>query len=343
MVAPGFVSIAFLGVTALFSVAFSPLTGSALTSYLVGFLSSLSLIPSPSLSGFLGSVPLPASSLSEMPSLSSSVSVTSGVPSRSVSRWIVTGTSTSVEPLSPSETVTGILTSRSSSSLPQSSTFGVPVNLPFSSTFKPLTPFGAFDVTVASSLISIAFLLSGTGCPSVTSKSFTGLALTSYLVGFLSSLSLMPSLSLSDFLGFVPSSFSFSSVNPSLSSSVSVTSGVPSPSVSRWIVTGTSTSVEPLSASETVTGIFTSRSSSSSAQSLIFGVPERLPVLSTLRPFFSLEPNVTSLSASITLVGSTGLFSTTDTFLIFTSLTNGTATITVLSPVSIFTLIFLAF
>ena len=98
-----------------------------------------------------------------MPSLSSSVSLTSGVLSPSVSRWIVTGTSTSVEPLPSSETVTGILTSRSSSSSPQLSTVGVPVKLPFSSTFTPLTPSLYLGVTVAPSFFSIALVPSGTG------------------------------------------------------------------------------------------------------------------------------------------------------------------------------------
>ena len=134
-----------------------------MTSYLVGFLSSLSLMPSPSVSAFLGFVPLSASSVSGIPSLSSSGSVISGIPSLSVSRWIVTGTSTSVEPLSASETVTGILTSRSSSSLSQSSIFGVPVKLPFSFTFTPLTPSLSLGVTVAPSFISIALVPSGTG------------------------------------------------------------------------------------------------------------------------------------------------------------------------------------
>ena len=68
MVASGFVSIAFLGVTALFSVASRPLTGFALTSNTRGFGSSLSFKPSPSLSGFLGSVPAAFSSASFNPS-----------------------------------------------------------------------------------------------------------------------------------------------------------------------------------------------------------------------------------------------------------------------------------
>ena len=144
-----------------------------MTSYLVGFLSSLSLMPSPSVSAFLGFVPSSFSFSSVNPSLSSSGSVISGIPSSSVSRWIVTGTSTSVEPLPSSETVTGILTSRSSSSLPQSSTFGVPVKLPFSSrgpvklpfssTFTPFTPSLSLGVTVAPSFFSIALVPSGTG------------------------------------------------------------------------------------------------------------------------------------------------------------------------------------
>ena len=120
-------------------------------------------MPSSSVSAFLGFVPLSASSVSRTPSLSSSVSLTSGVLSPSVSRWIVTGISTSVEPLPSSETVTGILTSRSSSSLPQSVTLGVPVKLPFSSTFTPLTPSLSLGVTVAPSFFSIALVPSGTG------------------------------------------------------------------------------------------------------------------------------------------------------------------------------------
>ena len=156
-------------------------------------------------------------------------------------------------------TFTGIETVCEGLSPVQVSPVGVPVKSPFALTVKPLVCLAVITapLSVSTALVAVTALFS------VAFNPLTGSALTSYLVGFLSSLSLMPSPSVSAFLGFVPSSFSFSSVNPSLSSSGSVISGIPSSSVSRWIVTGTSTSVEPLPSSETVTGILTSRSSSS--------------------------------------------------------------------------------
>ena len=70
-----------------------------------------------------------ASSLSGIPSLSSSGSVTSGMPSPSVSRWIVTGIFTTVSSV-PRFSLTGISTVRSSSFGPQSVMLGVPTRFP---------------------------------------------------------------------------------------------------------------------------------------------------------------------------------------------------------------------
>ena len=144
---------------------------------------------------------LSGSLASGIPSLSSSVSVTSGLPSPSVSRSIVTGTFTVEECPSLSVTVTGMVISFVSSSPFQVSTFGVPVKLPSLSTVNPLT---SDEVILLPLSVSTALVLAGTFCPSVAFKPSFTVTGTSKTVGFLSSLSLIPSPSVSAFLGSVP-------------------------------------------------------------------------------------------------------------------------------------------
>ena len=247
---------------------------------------------------FPGSVTVPvnlsatfgfASSLSGIPSLSSSGSVTSGIPSPSVSRWIVTGTSTTTSS-SPFLTLTGIVTLRSSSFGPQSVTVGVPVKLPSPSTVKPFT--GVSVVIVEPGLFGVTTFVGGTGAFSFTFPgSVTVPVNLSATFGFASSLSGIPS----------------------LSSSGSVTSGMPSPSVSRWIVTGIFTTVSSVPRFS-LTGISTVRSSSFGPQSVTLGVPTRFPPLSTVKPFTgpSTEIVVPGLFGVTTLVfAGTGVFSFT--------------------------------
>ena len=88
-----------------------------------------------------------------------------------------------------------------SSSPFQVSTFGVPVKLPSLSAVKPLTS-GA--VILLPSAVSTALVPAGTFCPSVAFKPSFTVTGTSKTVGFLSSLSLIPSPSVSAFLGSVP-------------------------------------------------------------------------------------------------------------------------------------------
>ncbi len=97
--------------------------------------------------------------------MSSSGSVTSGIPSPSVSRWIVTGTLTVTSSL-PFLILTGIVILRSSSSLPQSVTVGVPVNLPSPSTVNPLT--GLSVVMVEPGLLAVTTVVGVTGVFSLT-------------------------------------------------------------------------------------------------------------------------------------------------------------------------------
>ena len=225
-----------------------------------------------------GSVPFVSSTVSGIPSLSSSVSSTSGIPSPSVSRWIVTGTFTVVSfPLFV--TFTGIKILRSSSSFFQLSTVGVPSKLPSLLTFNPFTvPFGASVVIVEFGIFGVTTFVGVTGFFSLTFSGFVTVAVR-----------------LSGTFGFVPLLFSTSSGIPSLSSSVSKTSGVPSPSVSRWIVTGTVTSFSCVSSSlpfsvnfstffVTLTGMLIVFSSSSPQFSTV-GVPVNLPSPLTVRPF----------------------------------------------------------
>ena len=95
--------------------------------------------------GSFGSVPLAASSVSGYPSPSSSVSITSGVPSWSVSRCtVISAIFVTLEP-SGFVTTTGISNLRVSSVGPQFVTSGVPliVNVPG----LYVTPFGSLEVS----------------------------------------------------------------------------------------------------------------------------------------------------------------------------------------------------
>ena len=95
--------------------------------------------------GSFGSVPLAASSVSGYPSPSSSVSVTSGVPSWSVSRCtVISAIFVTLEP-SGFVTTTGISNLRVSSVGPQFVTSGVPLIVNVSGLY--VTPFGSFEVS----------------------------------------------------------------------------------------------------------------------------------------------------------------------------------------------------
>ena len=149
------------------------------------------------------------SSSSGIPSLSSSESTLSGVPSPSVSRSIVTGTLTTTSSV-PFFSLTGISTVRSSSFGPQSVTVGVPTRFPPLSTVKPFT--GLSTVIVVPGLFGVITLVfAGTGVFSFTVFPVVSPVNPSATFGFLSSVSGIPS----------------------LSSSESSLSGIPSPSVSR--------------------------------------------------------------------------------------------------------------
>ena len=246
-----------------------------------------------------GSVPFLSSIVSGIPSLSSSVSSESGIPSLSVSRWIVTGTFTMIS-LSPFFTLTGIKILRSSSSFFQLSTDGVPSNSPCSLTFKPFIGFSV--VIVEFGIFGVTTFVGVTGFFSLTFSGFATVAVR-----------------LSGIFGFVPLLFSTSSAIPSLSSSVSKTSGVPSPSVSRWIITGTSTLTVSVTFSlpfavtfsttfVTVTGILIVFSSSLPQFSTV-GVPVNLPSPLTERPFTFPE-----LSVVVVVIVAPFLFGVTTSF-----------------------------
>ena len=136
---------------------------------LTGFTSSVILVlSSDGVSGFeslsLGSVPFSSSVLSSTPSLSSSVSVTSGVPSPSVSLKILTVISF-VDSFPASSTALIVAVIVFSSSSPQSSAFGtVPSiclvsGLYFNSSGKPSTVTVAFTSSTST-------ITGGIGCPS---------------------------------------------------------------------------------------------------------------------------------------------------------------------------------
>ena len=232
------------------------------------------------------------SSSSGIPSLSSSESFLSGIPSPSVSRSIVIGTLTTTSSV-PFFSLTGISTVRSSSFGFQSVTSGVPFRFPSLSTVKPFT--GLSTVIVVSGLFGVTTLVfAGTSAFSGTVFPVT-----------------VPVNPFATF-GSVPFLISSSSGIPSLSSSESFLSGIPSPSVSRRIGTGTFTvTVSPPFV--TLTGISTVRSSSFGFQSFTSGFPLSLPSSSTVKPFTGpstvmLEPGLLGVT---TVTGVTGAFSGT--------------------------------
>ena len=177
--------------------------------------------------GFFGSEPAFCSSVSEIPSPSSSVSVTSGIPSPSVSRCTVI--SIFFVTVVPSEfvTTTGISNLRDSSVVPQSVTSGVPLIVLVVGSY--VTPFGNFVV----STVTV-----DAGSPGVITIFEIGFSSMTVCVGFEivgCGVGGVVGLEFGSF-GSVPFAFSSTSVYPSLSSSGSVTSGSPSPSVSRCTV-----------------------------------------------------------------------------------------------------------
>ena len=231
--------------------------------------------------------------------MSSSGSVTSGFPSPSVSRWILTGTITLASSL-PFLTFTGIVISRSSSPSPHLPTVGLPVKLPSLSTLKPFTGSGVSIVE---------FSLFGFTTPGILTSVFSvtvdGLTtpVRPYDVGFSG---------VSGVFGSVPAVISSLSGIPSLSSSVSIVSGSPSSSVSRKIVTGTLTVISSVPF-VTLTGIVIARFSSSLPQLSTVGLPVKFPLLSTVNPFTAsgvviVEP---SLFGVTTFLDSTACFSIT--------------------------------
>ena len=174
---------------------------------------------------FLGSEPFATSSASVYPSPSSSVSVTSGVPSLSVS--LCTVISTVFVTLEPSGFVTTTGTSNVfvSSFGPQLVTAGVPLIVFVVGSY--VTPFGSLDV----STVTVALLL-----PGVITTFEIGFPSTIVCVGFdtvVGATGVITAAGLElAFLGSEPFAISSASVYPSPSSSVSVTSGIPSLSVS---------------------------------------------------------------------------------------------------------------
>ena len=189
----------------------------------------------------------------------------------------------------PFFSLTGISTVRSSSFGSHLSTSGVPTRFPPLSTVKPFT--GLSVVIVVPGLLGVITLVfAGTGVFSGTVFSVTVPVNLSATFGFASSVSGIPS----------------------LSSSGSLTSGVPSPSVSRWIVTGTLTTVSSVPFFS-LTGISTVFSSFG-PQSVTVGVPTRFPPLSTVKPFTGLSTVIVvpGLFGVTTLVfAGTGVFSGT--------------------------------
>ena len=173
----------------------------------------------------LGFEPFAFSSISVTPSLSSSGSVTSGVPSLSVSLWIVISTVFVTFDPSGFVTTTGISNVLVSSFGPQSVTLGVPLTVFVAWSY--VTPFGS----LVSSTVTVALLF-----PGVITTFVTGFPSTTVCVGFEIVVGAIGVITAAGIelasLGFDPLAASSTSVYPSLSSSGSVTSGIPSPSVS---------------------------------------------------------------------------------------------------------------
>ena len=170
---------------------------------------------------FLGSEPFAFSSTSVYPSLSSSVSVTSGLPSPSVS--LCTVISIVFVTVVPSEfvTTTGISNLRDSSVVPQSVTSGVPlIVLVVGSYVTPLGNFVVSTVTVDA------------GSPGVITIFEIGFSSMTVCVGFEivgcgTGVIITAGLELGSF-GLEPAACSSVSATPSPSSSKSVISGFPS-------------------------------------------------------------------------------------------------------------------
>ena len=247
--------------------------------------------------GSLGFVLLADSSISEYPSLSSSGSVTSGSPSPSVSLCtVILKVSVVILPAeSFASTVTVI--SRCSSIAPQSEIAGVPVIVfvvglyvtPSGKSFTVIVVFGLSTVTVIGLM----------GLPSITVWLEIGVIVVEGLED--------------ESLGSVPLAASSVSGYPSPSSSVSVTSGVPSRSVSRCtVILKVFVDVLPASSfASTVT--VNSRVSSVDVQSVTVGVPLIFFVVgSYVTPFGRLLTVTVALGSSVvTVISLIGLPSTT--------------------------------
>ena len=227
--------------------------------------------------GSFGSVPFALSSISVYPSLSSSVSVTSGSPSWSVSRCTVILKVLVVVLPAVSVAVTVTVISRVSSVDVQSVTVGVPVI--FFVVGSYVTPLGKlFTVTVAFGLSTVT-VIGLIGLPSTTVWSEIGVI---EVVGL-------------EFgsLGSVPLAISSVSGYPSPSSSISVTSGSPSPSVSLCtVILKVFVDVLPASSLASIVTV-NSRFSSVGVQSVTVGVP----VI-----FFVVGSYVTPLGKSFTVI-----------------------------------------
>ena len=200
------------------------------------------------------------------PSPSSSVSVTSGVPSLSVS--LCTVISTVFVTFDPSRFVTTTGTSNVlvSSFGPQLVTAGVPLIVFVVGSY--VTPFGSLDV----STVTVALLL-----PGVITTFVIVFPSTIVCVGFdtvVGATGVITAAGLElAFLGSEPFAISSASVYPSPSSSVSVTSGVPSLSVSLCTVISTVlVTLEP-SGFVTTTGTSNVLVSSFGPQLVTAGVP----------------------------------------------------------------------
>ena len=213
---------------------------------------------------FLGSEPFAFSSTSVYPSLSSSGSVTSGLPSPSVS--LCTVISIVFVTVVPSEfvTTTGISNLRDSSVVPQSVTSGVPLIVFVVGSY--VTPFGNFVVST---------VIVDAGSPGVITIFEIGFSSMTVCVGFEivgCGVGGVVGLEVGSF-GSVPFAVSSTSVYPSPSSSGSVTSGSPSPSVSLCTVISTIFVTFEPSGFVTTTGISNLRDSSVVPQSVTLGVP----------------------------------------------------------------------
>ena len=214
----------------------------------------------------LGFVPFAFSSISVAPSLSSSGSVTSGSPSLSVSLWTVISIVFVTFDPSGFVTTTGTSNVLVSSFGPQSVTLGVPLIVFVVGSY--VTPFGS----LVSSTVTVALLF-----PGVITTFVTGFPSTTVCVGFeivvgATGVITDAGIELAS-LGFEPLAASSTSVYPSPSSSGSVTSGVPSLSVSLWTVISIVLVTFDPSGFVTTTGISNFLVSSFGPQFVTSGVP----------------------------------------------------------------------